>query len=181
MFLNFQGMCSSLYANQLRLSPPMYSHREFQQDCQKSRTRFPYGFFRCYSQAKSFVFCNLHTVGELNHTHHIGLPQIMNKHMQQSTGRPMDIPPGVEAMILMAPMAEEGYKPLYQLNDYYEPKDLEGIFHVLYVHSIYTFNPHSFGGSSLFSRSIPALSRRDLIICLALALSRRSRSFCDNP
>lgn len=93
----------------------------------------------------------------------------------------MDIPPGVEAMILMAPMAEEGYKPLYQLNDYYEPKDLEGIFHVLYVHSIYTFNPHSFGGSSLFSRSIPALSRRDLIICLALALSRRSRSFCDNP
>ncbi len=60
----------------------------------------------------------------------IGLPQIINKHMQKSTGRPMDIPPGIEAMMLMAPMAEEGYKPLYQLNDYYEPKDLEGIFHV---------------------------------------------------
>lgn len=60
----------------------------------------------------------------------IGLPQIINKHMQRSTGRPMDIPPGVEAMILMAPMAEEGYKPLYQLNDYYQPKDLEGIFHL---------------------------------------------------
>ena len=60
----------------------------------------------------------------------IGLPQIINKHMQKATGRPMDIPPGVEAMILMAPMAEEGYKPLYQLNDYYQPKDLEGIFHV---------------------------------------------------
>ncbi|WP_459930902.1 hypothetical protein [Desulfosporosinus burensis] len=40
----------------------------------------------------------------------------------------MDIPPGIEAMILMAPMTEEGYKPLYQLKDYYCPKDLEGIF-----------------------------------------------------
>ena len=60
----------------------------------------------------------------------IGLPQIINKYMQKPTGRPMDIPPGIEAMMLMAPMAEEGYKPLYQLNDYYEPKDLEGIFHV---------------------------------------------------
>jgi len=59
----------------------------------------------------------------------IGLPQIINKHMEKATGRPMDIPPGIEAMILMAPMAEEGYKPLYQLNDYYCAKDLEGIFH----------------------------------------------------
>lgn len=59
----------------------------------------------------------------------IGLPQIINKHMQKATGRPMDISPGIEAMILMAPMAEEGYKPLYQLNDYYQTKDLEGIFH----------------------------------------------------
>lgn len=49
--------------------------------------------------------------------------------MQKATGRPMDIPPGIEAMILMAPMAEEGYKPLYQLNEFYQTKDLEGIFH----------------------------------------------------
>lgn len=59
----------------------------------------------------------------------IGLPQIINKHMQKATGRPMDIPPGIAAMILMAPMAEEGYKPLYQLNEFYQTKDLEGIFH----------------------------------------------------
>lgn len=59
----------------------------------------------------------------------IGLPQVFNKHMGKATGRPMDIPPGIEAMILMAPMAEEGYKPLYQLHDYYCTKDLEGIFH----------------------------------------------------
>jgi len=59
----------------------------------------------------------------------IGLPQIINQHMQKATGRPMDIPPGVEAMMLMAPMAEEGYRPLYQLNEFYETKDLEGIFH----------------------------------------------------
>ena len=59
----------------------------------------------------------------------IGLPQIINQHMQKATGRPMDISPGIEAMMLMAPMAEEGYKPLYQLNEFYETKDLEGIFH----------------------------------------------------
>jgi len=59
----------------------------------------------------------------------IGLPQIINKYMDKATGRPMDIPPGIEAMILMAPMSEEGYKPLYQLSDYYLNKDLEGIFH----------------------------------------------------
>ena len=49
--------------------------------------------------------------------------------MEKATGRSMEIPLGIEAMILMAPMAEEGYKPLYQLNDYYCAKDLEGIFH----------------------------------------------------
>jgi len=59
----------------------------------------------------------------------IGLPQIINKHMQKATGRPMDISPGIEAMMLMAPMAEEGYRPLYQLNEFYQTKDLEGIFH----------------------------------------------------
>lgn len=59
----------------------------------------------------------------------IGLIQIMNKHIEKATGRPMDLPPGIEAMILMAPMVDEGYKPLYQLNDYYRSKDLEGIFH----------------------------------------------------
>jgi len=41
----------------------------------------------------------------------------------------MDISPGIEAMMLMAPMAEEGYRPLYQLNEFYQTKDLEGIFH----------------------------------------------------
>ena len=44
----------------------------------------------------------------------IGIAQIINKHMVKSTGRPMDIPPGIEAMIIMAPMAEEGYRPLYR-------------------------------------------------------------------
>ena len=49
--------------------------------------------------------------------------------MVEATRRPMDIPPGIEAMILMARMAEEGYRPTDQLNDYYHTKDLEGIFH----------------------------------------------------
>ena len=59
----------------------------------------------------------------------VGLPQIINQHMQKATGRPFDIPPAVAAMMLMAPMAQEGYHPLYQLNEYYRIKDLEGIFH----------------------------------------------------
>lgn len=59
----------------------------------------------------------------------VGLPHLFNQHMKKTTGRPMDLPPGIEAMLLMAPMAEEGYKPLYQLHDYYQTKDLEGIFH----------------------------------------------------
>jgi transposase len=59
----------------------------------------------------------------------IDLPQIISKHMKKTTGRPSDIDQGVAAMILMAPMAQEGYQPLYQLNEYYRTKDLEGIFH----------------------------------------------------
>lgn len=59
----------------------------------------------------------------------IGLLQSINNHMKKTTGRPMDIPPGVETMILMASMVEEGYKPLHQLHDYYQSKDFEGVFH----------------------------------------------------
>ncbi len=59
----------------------------------------------------------------------IGLPGISNEHLQKRTGRPADIPPGIEAMLLLAPMTDDtGYKPLYELADFYEEKDIEGIF-----------------------------------------------------
>jgi transposase len=76
---------------------------------------------RTYSDGRSHLFVGL--------CEKVGLPQLFNQHMTKTTGRPMDLPPGIEAMILMAPMVEEGYKPLYQLHDYYHTKDLEGIFH----------------------------------------------------
>jgi transposase len=59
----------------------------------------------------------------------IGLPQIFNEYMMKETGRPRDITPGVEAMIMMSLMSQEGYQPLYHMNDLFIEKDLEGIFH----------------------------------------------------
>ena len=59
----------------------------------------------------------------------IGLVQTINKYLVKNTGRPFDIPPGILAMIMMAPMADEGgYRPMYELIDFYHDQDLEGIF-----------------------------------------------------
>lgn len=76
---------------------------------------------RTYSDGRFHLFVGL--------CEKVGLPQLIDQNMKKATGRPMDLPPGIEAMILMAPMVHEGYKPLYQLHDYYQSKDLEGIFH----------------------------------------------------
>ncbi len=60
----------------------------------------------------------------------MGVTEIFNKELAKQTGRPPDIPPGIEAAILIAGICvDEGYRPLYAIKDYYEYKDLEGIFH----------------------------------------------------
>lgn len=60
-------------------------------------------------------------------------------------GRPPDIPPGIEALILAAGICiEEGYRPLYAIQDYYENKDLEGIFH--YPIEVSQLTDDRFGG-----------------------------------
>ncbi len=60
----------------------------------------------------------------------MGVTEIFNKELAKHTGRPPDIPPGIEAAILIAGICvDEGYRPLYAIKDYYEYKDLEGIFH----------------------------------------------------
>ncbi|MFA4978109.1 MAG: hypothetical protein WC589_11425 [Sphingobacterium sp.] len=77
----------------------------------------------------------------------------------------MDIPPDIEAMLLMTPMAEDGYKPLYQLNDYYQTKDLESIFHFqVELEQIkddcFSYFPdvfHEAGCRRSFRRSMPTL------------------------
>lgn len=60
----------------------------------------------------------------------MGVTEIFNKHLQKKTGRPSDIPPGIEAEVMIAGICiDEGYRPLYAMQDYYLYKDLEGIFH----------------------------------------------------
>jgi len=60
----------------------------------------------------------------------IGVKDIFNKYLEKAKGRPSDIPAGIEAEIMIAGICvDEGYRPLYAIADYYEFKDLEGIFH----------------------------------------------------
>lgn len=55
----------------------------------------------------------------------MGVKDIFNKHLQIKTGRPSDIPPGIEAEVMIAGICiDEGYRPLYAMQDYYEYKDL---------------------------------------------------------
>ena len=60
----------------------------------------------------------------------MGVKDIFNRHLEKEVGRPSDIPAGVEAEVMIAGICiEEGYRPLYAIQDYYQYKDLEGIFH----------------------------------------------------
>lgn len=60
----------------------------------------------------------------------MGIKDIFNTHLEKELGRPSDIPAGIEAEVMIAGICvEEGYRPLYAIQDYYEYKDLEGIFH----------------------------------------------------
>jgi len=59
----------------------------------------------------------------------IGVKDIFNKHLEKDMERPSDIPAGIEAEIMIAGVcAERGCRPLYAIKDYYQYKDLEGIF-----------------------------------------------------
>ncbi len=60
----------------------------------------------------------------------IGVKNVFNRYLEKGTGRPSDIPAGIEAEIMLAGICiDEGYRPLYAIQDYYQFKDLEGIFH----------------------------------------------------
>jgi len=60
----------------------------------------------------------------------MGVKDIFNKHLGKETGRPPDIPAGIEAEIMLAGIcSDSGYRGLYAMKDFYEYKDLEGIFH----------------------------------------------------
>lgn len=60
----------------------------------------------------------------------MGVKDIFNKRLGKELGRPSDMPPGIEAEVMIAGICiDEGYRPLYVMQDYYQYKDLEGIFH----------------------------------------------------
>lgn len=58
----------------------------------------------------------------------MNLPKIFDKHMEKHSGRPTDIPYGIQAEIMMVNLCDD-HHPLSRLAEYYQFKDLEGIFH----------------------------------------------------
>jgi transposase len=56
------------------------------------------------------------------------LPEVFNLNLEKSLGRNTDIPYGVMAEMMIVNICDN-HHPLYLLNEYYEEKDIEGIFH----------------------------------------------------
>ncbi len=57
----------------------------------------------------------------------IGLDRIFNTHLEQHMGRPVEIPYGIMAQMMLINMADD-HHPLSRMEDYFENKDLESIF-----------------------------------------------------
>ncbi|MHB1394962.1 MAG: IS1634 family transposase [Clostridia bacterium] len=73
----------------------------------------------------------------------LGIPTVFDTSLTSESGRPPEIPYGVLAMMMMVNMCDD-HKPLYLLDEYYEFKDLEGIFH--YPIRLDQINDDRFGG-----------------------------------
>lgn len=73
----------------------------------------------------------------------LGLPETFNQALESINGRPVDIPYGIDAMIMMVNMCHD-HRPLSRLKDYYEYSDLEGLFH--YPVQLEQLNDDRFGG-----------------------------------
>lgn len=58
----------------------------------------------------------------------LNLPEVFNKNLEKTVGRKTDIPYGIMAEMMLINICDN-HHPLYRLNEYYEMKDLEGIFH----------------------------------------------------
>ncbi|ABR49985.1 hypothetical protein Amet_3883 [Alkaliphilus metalliredigens QYMF] len=56
------------------------------------------------------------------------MPALINTALSSSTGRPEEIPYGVLAMMMIVNMCDD-HHPIYRLKEYYEDKDIEGLFH----------------------------------------------------
>jgi len=73
----------------------------------------------------------------------LGVTEIFNQTLNSTNGRPVDIPYGVVAMMMMVNMCHD-HMPISRLKDYYEYTDLEGLFHQPI--SLDQINDDRFGG-----------------------------------
>ena len=73
----------------------------------------------------------------------LGVTEIFNQTLNSTNGRPVDIPYGVVAMMMMVNMCHD-HMPISRLKDYYEYIDLEGLFHQSI--SLDQINDDRFGG-----------------------------------
>lgn len=73
----------------------------------------------------------------------LGVPALINTALSSPTGRPEEIPYGVLAMMMMVNMCDD-HHPVYRLKEYYEDKDIEGLFH--HPISLEQINDDRFGG-----------------------------------
>ncbi len=58
----------------------------------------------------------------------LGLPEIFNSNLEKHLGRKSDIPYGIMAEMMIVNICDD-HHPLLRMQEYYEMKDLEGIFH----------------------------------------------------
>lgn len=72
----------------------------------------------------------------------LNLPEVFNINLEKTLGRRSDIPYGIMAEMMLVNICDD-HHPLYKLNEYYEMKDLEGIFH--YPISLSQINDDRFG------------------------------------
>lgn len=56
------------------------------------------------------------------------LPEVFNKNLEKALGRKTDIPYGIMAEMMLVNICDD-HHPLMRLQEYYDMKDLEGIFH----------------------------------------------------
>jgi hypothetical protein len=72
----------------------------------------------------------------------LGVPEIINKALGSVNSRPPDIPYGVDAM-MMVNMCDN-HMPLSRLHEYYQYRDLDGLFH--HPIKLELINDDRFGG-----------------------------------
>lgn len=58
----------------------------------------------------------------------LGLPEVFNSNLEKHLGRKPDIPYGIMAEMMLVNICDD-HHPLLRLQEYFEMKDLEGIFH----------------------------------------------------